>query len=85
MLGSFDKHWRISIGCLCLDFIQSQNYDDNEISHFVNEEITEILLMIYKRLKEDEDMESINRLLLFFEKQIYIGGNRKMNDVLLSN
>lgn len=41
--------------------------------------------MIYKRLKEDEDMESINRLLLFFEKQIYIGGNRKMNDVLLSN
>lgn len=69
----------------CLDFIQSQNYDDNEISHFVNEEITEILLMIYKRLKEDEDMESINRLLLFFEKQIYIGGNRKINDVLLSN
>lgn len=68
-----------------MDFIQSQNYDDNEISHFVNEEITEILLMIYKRLKEDEDMESINRLLLFFEKQIYIGGNRKMNDVLLSN
>ena len=68
-----------------MDFIQSQNYDDYEISHFVNEEITEILLMIYKRLKEDEDMESINRLLLFFEKQIYIGGNRKMNDVLLSN
>lgn len=67
-----------------MDFIQSQNYDDNEISHFVNEEITEILLMIYKRLKEDEDMESINRL-LFFEKQIYIGGNQKMNDVLLSN
>ena len=37
------------------------------------------------KVKEDEDMESINRLLLFFEKQIYIGGNQKMNDVLLSN
>ena len=35
----------------------------------VNEEITEILLMIYKRLKEDEDMESINRLLLFLKNK----------------
>lgn len=68
----------------CLNFIQSQNYDDSEIPHFVDEEITEILLMIYKRLKEDEDFESINRLLNLFEEQIYVGGNRKINEVVLS-
>ena len=66
----------------CLDFLQSQDYRENEFPHFVDEEISEIQLMIYKRLNEEQDIDSMNHLLDFFEEQLYLGANNIINNII---
>lgn len=65
----------------CLEFIQSQDYEGAEISHLVDEEITEALLMIYKRLSENNDLESMNSLMNTFERLIYSGNSFVVNKI----
>ena len=65
----------------CLEFIQSQDYEGAEISHLVDEEITEALLMIYKRLNENNDLESMNSLMNTFERLIYTGNSFVINRI----
>ena len=65
----------------CLEFIQSQGYEDTEISQLVNKEITEALLMIYKRLNENKDQESMNSLMSIFERLIYSGNSLVINKI----
>ena len=65
----------------CLEFIQSQDYEDAEIFHLVDEEITEALLMIYKRLNENNDLESMNSLMNTFERLIYTGNSFVINRI----
>lgn len=65
----------------CLEFIQSQDYECAEISHLVDEEITEALLMIYKRLSENNDLESMNSLMNTFERLLYSGNSFVVNKI----
>lgn len=63
----------------CLLFLQTQEFEDEENSHIVNEAITEALLMIYKRLNEENDIDSLNLLMDRFEGIFYSGHDSILN------
>ncbi len=63
----------------CLLFILTQEFEDEENSHLANEAITEALLMIYKRLNEEKDIDSLNLLMDRFEGLFYSGHNSILN------
>lgn len=65
----------------CLLFILTQEFEDEENSHLANEAITEALLMIYKRLNEEKDIDSLNLLMDRFEELLYSGHNSILNRV----
>ena len=62
-------------------FILTQEFEDEENSHLANEAITEALLMIYKRLNEEKDIDSLNLLMDRFEELLYSGHNSILNRV----
>ena len=68
----------------CLDYIQSRNYENCEYPHFVDEEITEILLMIYKRLNEAFDTDTMNSLMNTFEELLYSGNSTIVNKIAIT-
>ncbi len=68
----------------CLDYIQSRNYENCEYPHFVDEEITEILLMIYKRLNEASDTDTMNSLMNTFEELLYSGNCTIVNKIAIT-
>ena len=65
----------------CLLFILAQEFENKDDSHLVNEAITEVLLMIYKRLNEEKDIDSLNLLMDRFEELLYSGHNSILNRV----
>lgn len=65
----------------CLDYIQSLDYENCEYDFFVDERITEILLVIYKRLNEISDTETMNSLMDTFEELMCSGNNRIINKI----
>lgn len=65
----------------CLLFILAQEFEDEDNSHMVNEAIIEALLMIYKRLNEEKDIDSLNLLMDRFEGLFYSGHNSILNEL----
>lgn len=66
----------------CYKYLQAQNITDREDGWIYDEEITDILLLIYKKLKINEDDEAINELMDIFDEFIF-RGNRKINKALI--
>lgn len=63
----------------CLKFIQSQNFDAIDNPDIVNKDIMEVMLMIYKRLSDDNNLKSMNLLMDIFENLIYSGSRYIMD------
>ena len=66
----------------CYNYLQAQNITDREDGWIYDEEITDILLLIYKKLKINEDDEAINELMDIFDEFIF-RGNWKINKALI--
>ena len=65
----------------CYKYIKHQNFGELEDGWIYDEEITDILLLIYKKLKIDEDDYALNELMDIFDDYIF-RGNRKINNAL---
>ena len=65
----------------CYKYIKHQNFGELEDGWIYDEEITDILLLIYKKLKIDEDDDALNELMDIFDDYIF-RGNRKINNAL---
>lgn len=65
----------------CYKYIKYQNFGELEDGWIYDEEITDILLLIYKKLKIDEDDDALNELMDIFDDYIF-RGNRKINNAL---
>lgn len=66
----------------CLEFLQTQKYEDMELPHLIDEEIHELLLMIYKRLNEDHDIDTMNLLMNTFEELICNCNSAVLNKII---
>lgn len=55
----------------CMDFVLAQEYETAGHPHLFNKKILDVLLMIYKHLKEERDLEKMNCLMDYFENLIY--------------
>ena len=60
---------------------QRQKYSEIDDQWIAAEDVVKILLEIYKKLKEADDIESMNEIMDLFDEYIY-QGNRMMLDVI---
>lgn len=65
----------------CYKFIKSQNYSALDSQWSADDDVVKVLLEIYKKLKEDDDVESMNELMDLFDEYIY-KGNRMVLDAV---
>lgn len=65
----------------CYKFIKRQKYSEIDDQWIAAEDVVKILLEIYKKLKEADDIESMNEIMDLFDEYIY-QGNRMMLDVI---
>lgn len=56
---------------LCYKFISSQRYFETEDASLSDDEIVEVLLEIYKKLKQEEDADAMNEMLDLFDEYVY--------------
>ena len=63
----------------CLLFILGQDLKNDDNFHLVSDTITETLLMVYKRLNEEKNVDSLNVLMDRFDELIYSGHNSILN------
>ena len=56
---------------LCYQFISSQRYFETEDASLLDDEIVEVLLEIYKKLKQEEDADAMNEMLDLFDEYVY--------------
>ena len=55
----------------CYKFISSQRYFETEDASLLDDEIVEVLLEIYKKLKQEEDADAMNEMLDLFDEYVY--------------
>lgn len=65
----------------CYKFIKNQRYTELADQWIADDEVVEVLLEIYKKLKENEDEESMNEIIDLFDEYIY-RGNSMITDAL---
>lgn len=70
---------------LCYRFISSLKYSDIEYVRIIDNDIVKILLEIYKRLSQDEDIEAMDELLDLFDEYLYRDNKIIKNAVSLLN
>lgn len=56
---------------LCYKFISSQRYFETEDASLLDDEIVEVLLEIYKKLRQEEDADAMNEMLDLFDEYVY--------------
>lgn len=56
---------------LCYKFISSQRYFETEDASLSDDEIVEVLLEIYKKLRQEEDADAMNEMLDLFDEYVY--------------
>lgn len=65
----------------CYRYIQLQNFIESDDGWIYDDEITDILLLIYKKLRQNEDDDALNELMDIFDEYIF-RGNSKVNKAL---
>jgi hypothetical protein len=65
----------------CYKFISEHRRSDIEVQPIADDEVVRVLLQIYKKLKEDEDEESMNEIMDLFDDYIY-NENRMIMDAV---
>ena len=66
---------------LCYKFISSQKNSNIEDRSIIDNDIVKILLEIYKKLSQDEDIDAMNEVLDIFDEYIY-RDNRIIKDAV---
>ncbi len=56
---------------LCYKFISFQRYFETEDASLLDDEIVEVLLEIYKKLRQEEDADAMNEMLDLFDEYVY--------------
>ena len=56
---------------LCYKFISSQRYFETEDASLLDDEIVEVLLEVYKKLRQEEDADAMNEMLDLFDEYVY--------------
>ena len=59
---------------LCYKFISSQRYFETEDASLLDDEIVEVLLEVYKKLRQEEDADAMNEMLDLYdeENEVYV-------------
>ena len=52
-------------------FISSQRYFETEDASLLDDEIVEVLLEVYKKLRQEEDADAMNEMLDLFDEYVY--------------
>lgn len=65
----------------CYEFISDQRFSEIDELWFADDDVVNVLLLIYKKLKEDENESSMNGIMDLFDEFIF-RGNSRMYDAI---